>query len=307
MDVDGRIEAKLTDFDTVVKKEIPWRTRKLQLVDLTPAGQTSSCMVTNTKAFDVISGDIEVNDSAPRALIDRSGNVVLKNLPLVKKQSPELHVFLDTLAGPEGDENYGFNGAINSEEDRETQRLYFEGFLNGVQSFLSKRIDIEKVTIYQTVMQGKNRELQELQTFTRANTAGDSDLITDEFISEYISNFNAGIPGEFDNKKRKLSRLLKSNGNSLFISFGSSGLTDDKVCQRKIERLDYTENSVIFDVVPGFLVRQLSEADELETVLRGFGFKCSNQDRIVPLKPLNSMAMEEVFDVVETVLDGWRY
>ena len=307
VDVDGRIEAKLTDFDTVAEEELSWRNRKLQLVDLTPKGQTTSCMVTNTKAFDVISGDIEVNDSAPRALIDRSGNVVLKNLPLVKKQSPELHVFLDTLAGPEGDENYGFNGAINSEEDRETQRLYFEGFLNGVQTFLSKRNDIEKVTIYQTVMQGKNRELQELQTFTRANTEGDSDLITDDFISNYISEFNAGVSGEFDNKKRKLSRLLKANGNSLFISFGSSGLTDDKVCQRKIPRQDYTENSVIFDVVPSLTVRQLSEANELETVSRGFAFKCSNQDRIIPLKPLSSMAREEVSEVIEAVLGDWGY
>ena len=307
VDVDGRIEAKLTDFDTVANKELFWRNRKLQLVDLTPKGQTTSCMVTNTKAFDVIDRKSDPNNSAPIALIDRSGNVVLKNLPLVKKQSPELHVFLDTLAGPEGDENYGFNGAINSEEDRETQRLYFKGFLNGVQTFLSKRLDIEKVTIYQTVMQGKNRELQELQTFTRANTAGDSDLITDDFISNYISEFNAGVPGEFDNKKRKLPRLLKANGNSLFISFGSSGLTDDKVCQRKIPRQDYTENSVIFDVVPSFTVRQLSEANELETVSRGFAFKCSNQDRIIPLKPLSSIAREEVNEVIEAVLGDWRY
>ena len=306
-DVDGRMKAKLTDFDTVDAKELSWRDRKLQLVDLTPEGQTSSCMVTNTKAFDVISGDREPNDKAPTARIDRLGNVVLKNLPLVKKQAPELHIFLDTLVGPEGDENYGFNGAINSKEERETQALYFEGFLKGVQGFLAKRKDIEKVTIHQTVLEGKNRELQELQTFTRATMVDDTSLITDEFISEYISNFNAGIPGEFDNKKRKLARLLKSNGNSLFISFGSSGLTDDKVCQRKIPRQDYTENSVIFDVIPSFTVDQLIEADELETVSRGFAFKCSNQDRIIPLKPLKSKAMEEVIEIVETKLSDWRY
>ena len=40
VDVDGRIEAKLTDFNTVAAKEISWRDRKLQLVDLTPEGQT---------------------------------------------------------------------------------------------------------------------------------------------------------------------------------------------------------------------------------------------------------------------------
>ena len=307
VDVDGRIKAKLTDFDTIAAKELSWRDRKLQLVDVTPEGQTSSCMVTNTKAFDVIDRTTDPNNFAPIALIDRSGNVVLKNLPLMRKRASELHVFLDTLVGPEGDENYGFNDSIYNIEDRVTQEIFFEGFLKGIQTFLLNRTDIGKVTIYQTVMHGKNRELQELQTFTRANTAGDYDLITDDFISNYISEFNAGVSGEFDNKKRKLARLLKSNRNSLFISFGSSGLTDDKVCQRKIERLDYTENSVIFDVVPSFTVRQLIEADELETVSRGFAYKCSIQDRIVPLRPLNSMAMKEVSYVVETVLDGWRY
>ena len=307
VDVDGRIKAELTDFETVAAKELSWRDRKLQLVDLTPEGQTSSCMVTNTKAFDVISGDREPNDKAPTARIDRLGNVVLKNLPLVKKQAPELHIFLDTLVGPEGDENYGFNGAINSTEVRETQKVFFEGFLRGVQTFLSNRKDIEKVTIHQTVLEGNNRALLELQTFTRANMVGDTHLITDDFISNYISEFNAGVPGEFDNKKRQLSRLLKSNGNSLFISFGSSGLTDDKVCQRKIPRQDYTENSVIFDVVPSFIVDQLNEADELDTIARGFAFKCSNQDRIVPLKPLDTKAIVEVTKIIETKLNAWRY
>lgn len=307
VDVDGHIEAKLTDFDTVAKEEIPWRTRKMQLVDLTPDGQTTSCMITSTKAFDVISGDREPNDKATTARIDRLGNVVLTNLPLVKKKAPELHVFLDTLVGPEGDENYGFNGAINSTEVRETQKVFFEGFLRGVQTFLSNRKDIEKVTIHHTVLEGNNRALLELQTFTRANMVGDTHLITDDFISNYISEFNAGVPGEFDNKKRKLSRLLKSNGNSLFISFGSSGLTDDKVCQRKIPRQDYTENSVIFDVVPSFIVDQLNEADELDTIARGFAFKCSNQDRIVPLKPLDTKAIVEVTKIIETKLNAWRY
>ena len=307
VDVDGRIEAKLTDFDTVAEKEIPWRNRKMQLVELTPGGQTTSCMITSTKAFDFISGDREPNDKATTARIDRLGNVVLTNLPLVKKKAPELHVFLDTLVGPEGDENYGFNGAINSTEVRETQKVFFEGFLRGVQTFLSNRKDIEKVTIHQTVLEGNNRALLELQTFTRTNMVGDTHLITDDFISNYISEFNAGVPGEFDNKKRKLSRLLNSNGNSLFISFGSSGLTDDKVCQRKIPRQDYTENSVIFDVVPSFIIDQLNEADELDTIARGFAFKCSNQDRIVPLKPLDTKAIVEVTKIIETKLNGWRY
>jgi len=306
-DLEDKIDVKLTDFDTVAAKEIPWRNRKMQLVDLTPDGQTTSCMITSTKAFDVISGDREPNDKATTARIDRLGNVVLTNLPLVKKKAPELHVFLDTLVGPEGDENYGFNGAIKSTEVRETQKVFFEGFLKGVQTFLSNRKDIEKVTIHQTVLEGNNRALLELQTFIRANMVGDTHLITDDFISNYISEFNAGVPGEFDNKKRKLSRLLKSNGNSLFISFGSSGLTDDKVCQRKIPRQDYTENSVIFDVVPSFIVDQLNEADELDTIARGFAFKCSDQDRIVPLKPLDTKAIVEVTKIIETKLNAWRY
>jgi len=79
------------------------------------------------------------------------------------------------------------------------------------------------------------------------------------------------------------------------------------VCQRKIPRQDYTENSVIFDVVPSFIVDQLNEADELDTIARGFAFKCSDQDRIVPLKPLDTKAIVEVTKIIETKLNAWRY
>ena len=64
---------------------------------------------------------------------------------------------------------------------------------------------------------------------------------------------------------------------------------------------------MIFDVVPSFTIDQLSEANELETVSRGFAFKCSNQDRIVPLKPLRTMAMGDVNEVINVVLGAWRY
>ena len=149
------------------------------------------------------------------------------------------------------------------------------------------------------------RELDLVGTFTKSDVLGEDMLLSDEFIGQYMTEFKAGVPGEFDNKKRKLSRLLSSNGNSQFISFGSSGLKADDICQSKQPRRDYNDNSLIFDVVPSYAIDQLAENDEVATVSRGFAFKCSNSN-IIPLKPLETKDVEEVAEIVEMQLEGLR-
>lgn len=296
----------LSDLNQIEADSITWKNRSFILVDETPAGvNKNSCLITSDNLIPIFAQDADPDNLAPVAIIDRDGNINLKNLPVVKKKAPELHVFLDTLAGPEGDQNYGFNSAIRNQNDRLTQRVYFEGFLKGLKSFLANKNDIAKLTIYQTVLLDNKRELDLVETFTKSDVPGEDMLLSDEFIAQYMTEFKAGVPGEFDNKKRKLSRLLSSNGNSQFISFGSSGLKADDICQSKQPRRDYNDNSLIFDVVPSYTIDQLAENDEVATVSRGFAFKCSNSN-IIPLKPLETKDVEEVAEIVEMQLEGLR-
>lgn len=301
--------AILSDGGTLDPNIFEWKDRYFILADNKPDEiNENTCLVTSDDLIPIVKEDDDPKNLAPIAIISRSGAVTLKNLPLAKKKAPEFHIFLDTLVGLEGDQNYGFNGAINNLEDRETQKVYFEGFLKGIQSYLSNNPDIVKVTLYQTVMLDNKKTLEDIGSFLIEDVTSEEKLITDEFIAEYMEKFNPGIAGEFDNKKRKLSELLASNGNNRFVAFGSSGLDADDVCQGKKPRRDYNDNALIFDVVPSYTIDRLAENKELELIsqARGFAFKCKNKSKIIPLKPLSTKVVEEVADIVAMQLQEVR-
>lgn len=301
-------EVLLSDLGVVAELGIKWNDRKFQFINTTPEGMTSSCLITSNQQVPIIKEEQDPRNNAPVAIISRNGDITLKNLPLVKKEAPELHVFLDTLAGPKGDELYGFNPALNGLEEQQTQIRYFTGFLKGVQSFLIENQGIEKVTIHHSIMINKNRETIGVQTFLRDDTTSDEPLLPVEFIETYMSSFAAGVEGEFDNKKRTYSRLLSSNGNSLFVTFGSSGLNPGRVCQSAQPRADYGNNTVIFDVVPASTLDRLDENDSVKTIEPGFAVKCVDSEKIVVLRPRPNRDDEDVRKVVSGHLTAvWRY
>ena len=87
LDVDGRIEAKLTDFDTVAAKQIPWRNRKIQLIDLKPNGQKNSCHVSPEPIQIVALGDYkrieQLAPNKPIATIAFEGEIQIFNAPVM--------------------------------------------------------------------------------------------------------------------------------------------------------------------------------------------------------------------------------
>ena len=298
----------LDDFKFVGEKAIPWRNRLFQLIDLTPEGETTNCTITDTKPFEILESGTAPNDLAQVAVIDRSGHIMLKNLQLVKKKEPELHVFLDTLVGFEGDQNYGFNKAILDPKMQRTQRIYFEGFLLGLQSYLSTNESIQKVTVHQTILdENGNRDLSPVHTFTRDKALTDNEIINNEFISTYMQTFEEGISGEFDNKRSYFDKLLKLNGNSRFVTFGSSGFNVDQVCSVPKARLDYNQSALIFDIVPRNTIINLSENDTIDEIEQSFAFRCKEYNEILLIRPLSAMTSEDVSNMVVSQLAARRF
>ena len=299
---------QLTDAGMVAKEKYQWENSTFELVDLTPEGETSSCLISTGDTIPIIKKVENPKDNAQVALVYRNGDVVLKNLKLVKKEEPELHVFMDTLVGPEGDEDYGFNPALVDLSEQETQKIYFEGFLKGVQAFLVENKGIGKLTVHHTIM-NKNKETIKVAEFRRSDDPlSEHLLLPDEFIETYINSFAAGVEGTFDNKKRDYSRILDANGNSLFVAFGSSGAKPDRVCQTERKREDYGDNTLIFDVVPAYTFDQLDEDGVVTTLKRGFYLKCKNYGGIAVLRPRGNRESKDVQDVVMDHLSAnWRY
>ena len=302
----GEVTGLLSDYQ-IDEMKLQWRGKQFEFVDLTPTSEVGSCTVQPHKPFPIIQEGDSHNGFDPIAIVNREGNISLQNIPIVKRQAPELHVFLDTLAGPEGDENYGFNAAIGNESDKETQRIYFEGFLNGVQNFLDENDSFESLTIHHTIMEGNVKKTVEVYTIHKNDLDLENVSLTDKFVKSYINNFEAGVAGEFDNKKRKYNQILTSNGNARFITFGSSGMNPGRVCQAKQKRSDYNDNSIIFDIVPPYTFDRLAELNDVKSLERGFASRCINHDRIVVMRPRKTKTAEDVSFIVTTQLSVlWR-
>ena len=297
----------LSDGRTIKPNSIEWKKRYFRLVDVQKDIVANSCLITSDNLIPIVEQNNDPNDLAPVAIIARDGSVTLKNLPVVKKKTPELHLFLDTLVGPEGDQQYGFNDAISNSKAQRTQKIYFEGFLRGTQSFLSTNANIQKVTIHHSILdQSKNRDLIEVAIFERDESVTGDKLISDEFIINYMETFSAGIPGEFDNKKRTISKLQDLNGNSVFVSFGSSGLNPGRVCQGTQPRLDYNTSTLIFDVVPGYTIDRLNENGDVTELEQGFAYKCKEHSKITAMRPLSTRTVDDVLRIVESQMNEWR-
>lgn len=297
----------LSDGRTIKPSSIEWKGRYFRLVENQKDIVVNSCLITSDNLIPIVEQNDDPNDLAPIAIISRDGSITLKNLPVVKKKTPELHLFLDTLVGPEGDQQYGFNNAISNSKAQRTQKIYFEGFLRGIQSFLSTNENIRKVTIHHTVLdESKNRDLIEVAMFERDELVNGDEVISDEFITNYMATFSAGIPGEFDNKKRSMSKLLDMNGNSVFVSFGSSGYNPGRVCQGTQPRRDYNTYTLIFDVVPGYTIDRLNENGDVTELEQGFAYKCKAHAKITPMRPLSTRTVDDVLRIVESQMMEWR-
>ena len=115
------------------------------------------------------------------------------------------------------------------------------------------------------------------------------------FMTQFLKTFKGGSKGSFDNKKQMISELRKKNPDTVFISFGSSGLSKSDACKW---RKDAELGTIIVDVWSKPTIVSLDEKNMIDTVQELFAYKCLDATNIMGLRFHKSWAVDEISDVI---------
>ena len=230
----------------------------------------------------------EKYNGAPAAVINRAGQITLKNLPIQVIKGDTLVVFFDINVGYEGKKDYAFNGSLDSEGWQQAQKSYFSAFIKALKDHVEGHSNLEKVLLYKAVgpdMSVSDRaEDEEYEPFV--DTSGEPFSGAPEQINDVLDNFfkefTAGQRGEFSSKKTLIKRLQKDNVGLKFLSFGPSGEAPSKVCTES--RFDYNDkvdaNFLIIDILPRPSIAQLSENNDV-LAEDDFSYSCKDRTNVV--------------------------
>ena len=251
----------------------------------TPDLSGQKCQLTAPVDVPIVYENIYTKGS-PQAYVNRDGELLLSNLPLELIKGELLVVFLDTNVGYEDQPEIAFNTALGNKKSKSRQALYFSGFVNALSEYLSSQSKFDNIIIYDAVSaeEGKKSEtLDDFEIILSKDNIKDQSVKADllNFLDDVKVNFDAGNRGSFNDKRDVIKNLEQQKSLVKFLSFGPSGLTEDRACDVK---RGFESNFMIFDIWPRDTVDDLLLSDKITKIEETLAYSCEGSNQFYGLK-----------------------
>ena len=269
----------LSDQNTIKNQAINYAGLNVRLE--TTENENQKCALEKPIEMSIVE-DKYADNGKPQAVIDRAGNLKLYDLPLTLVKGTTLVVFFDANVGYQKQDWYAFNRSLNDKEIQKRQKVYFSGFLEGLQEYLANQTNIESIIVYKSI--GHNDDPQTAQEFKviiEEQTIQDPKVrdLAIEALNTSKNDLVSGQQGSFSNKLKMIKNLQTKNKPVKFVSFGPSGYKKDQACNTN--RIMFDSEFLILDIWPTIILDGLNDKGAISAKLGALAYQCNSSPNIL--------------------------